>query len=83
MNILTDNIITRLVGSTLDKLKLGALLLDDIFKYFFTADSFGPLRKYLYLMGIGYMGLRTARSLGMWWSSWGWMLKEKDQFNGD
>lgn len=86
MSILTDNAITRLISGAIDKLKLGALLLDDIFKYFFTASSFGELRKYLYITGIAYMALRSTCALGQWWNHWSWTFKERNfatQFNQD
>jgi hypothetical protein len=84
MSILTDNVITRFINSTFDKVRLATLLTDDVFKYFFTADSLGGLRKYLYLLGIGYMAVKTTWALASWWQHWGWAFNQRvPEFNVD
>lgn len=73
MSLLTDNPITRFFGGTLDKLRLLSLLTDDFFEYFFPPETTSRVQKLLYLIGIYYITVKTAKFIYSL-RHWKWVL---------
>lgn len=60
------------MGNLLDKIKLVSLLADDVWNYFFTPMS-RNLQKYLYILGVSAIALKSVSQLYHLYKYWGWI----------
>jgi hypothetical protein len=86
MSLFADNPIVRFLDALLGKVKLAALLTEDLFNFVFPPENSDRLQKLLYLLGINYLAYRAGKSLYSIYRNCGWVLKHASyarKFNGE